>query len=141
MMKKRGQISTEYLIVVGFVGFLVLSVLGIAYYYTNSIRDQIRMNQLQSFGNKIITSAESVYYSGVPSRSTINAYLPDGVSSIIVADREIIFSISTSTGINTLSFRSNVKLRLIGQISMGEGSKRIQMDALEDEVTLTQENS
>jgi len=44
--KKRGQISTEYLIVISFITFVVLGTLGVAMYYSTSITDTIKINQI-----------------------------------------------------------------------------------------------
>jgi uncharacterized protein (UPF0333 family) len=125
--KNRGQISIEYLIVIGFITFLIISLLGVAFYYVGGIRDKIKENQLDGFAQKIVSGAEIVYYAGEPSKLTIKAYLPPGVTDIQVLSREIVFTQSANTGTNILSFKSNVNLT--GAISSGEGVKRIILTA------------
>src|SRR3989344_8898959 len=112
--QKRGQISVEYLIVIGFVVFLVISILGIATYYAASIRDRIKINQLDNFANKVVSNAEVVYFAGEPSKTTVTAHLPGGVESIeFENDNGIIFIvlvISTNSGPTTKAFPSSVPI-------------------------------
>lgn len=133
---KRGQISTEYLIVVGFVVFLVLGILGVAFFYTSVTNDQIKVSQVSNFANKIISSAESVFYAGEPSKLTLTGYLPIGVSSFEIMPNEIVVSISTSSGVTKMSFTSNVPLS--GNISNSDGVKRIEVLAQQDEVLISE---
>lgn len=124
MSNKRGQISTEYLIVVGFVMFLVTSILGVALFYTSNIQDRLKISQLESFADKVISNAEVIYFAGSPSRATITAHLPQGVHSITFQDNEyLVFDIATSSGENTISYKSNVPIS--GSLQPGEGLKRI----------------
>ena len=133
-VKKRGQISTEYLIVVGFVTFLIASVLGLSLFYSSQIKDKIRFNQLQNFANKVISSSEAVFFSGEPSRSTITAYLPSGVNGVNVLANEIVFNVSSSSGFTVISFLSDVPL--YGGVSNSEGVKRILISANLTSITL-----
>jgi len=133
-MFSRGQISTEYLIVIGFVTFLVLGILGVAFFYTSITNDQIKVSQVSNLANKIISSAESVFYAGEPSKLTLTGYLPVGVNYFDIMSNEIVVSISTSSGVTVMSFSSNVPLS--GSVSSYEGVKRIGVLAQDDEVSI-----
>ena len=89
------------------------------------------------FGNyakKIISTAESVFFQGEPSRVTINAYLPSGVQEIKVEGKNLIFNVSTSSGFQFFLYESRVSLE--GNLTKTEGVKKIQIIALEDKVRL-----
>ncbi|MEK6847190.1 MAG: hypothetical protein AABY16_03425 [Nanoarchaeota archaeon] len=137
-MSKRGQISLEYLIVVAFVVFAVIVILGVSLFYTSSAQDQIKLNQLFTFATKITTSAESVYYAGEPSKVTITAFLPDGVQNIEVISNNIVFTIVTSSGTSVIAFESNVPLDSATTILTNEGLKRIVIRAGADRVYVTE---
>ena len=137
-MSKRGQISLEYLIVVAFVVFAVIVILGVSLFYTSSAQDQIKLNQLFTFATKITTSAESVYYAGEPSKVTITAFLPDGVQNIEVISNNIVFTIVTSSGTSVNAFESNVPLDSATTILTNEGLKRIVIRAGADRVYVTE---
>lgn len=126
-MFRRAQISTEYLIIVGFVVFLVISVLGVALFYTSGSQDQIRFSTLEQFANTIVTNAEEVYYAGEPSLRTVDVYMPQGVTSVSVETNALVFNISSGSGLNVVSFPSDVPLG--GSISSSEGLKRLKIVA------------
>lgn len=136
-MRYRGQISFEYLIVISFVVFIVLMILSVALYYITSSRDQIKINQLVTFSNKVISSAESVYYAGEPSKVTITAYLPEGVQSIQILENSFVFSILTSTGNTVIAFPCNVPLDPVIDITLNEGLKRLTILADTNAVHIT----
>lgn len=141
MLKKdRAQISIEYLIIVGFVTFIVISIIGIAFFYSGTMKGKIKENQVTDFANKIILTAESVYYSGYPSKSTINAYLPEAVSEIRIENNELVISYGTSSGQNTISFPSKVPIEenSTASISHSQGLKRIEIKAQSDKVIISQ---
>ncbi len=124
---QRAQISLEYLIVVSFVTLLIIGLLGTAFFYSSRIGDQIRFSNLNRFATTLTTNAEEVYYAGEPSRITVRPYLPPGVSAVTVGDDYILFSVSSQSGVNTISYHSAVPLQ--GSISSPEGIKRIQLIA------------
>jgi hypothetical protein len=138
-MEKRGQISVEYLIVIGFVVFIVISILGVAFLYAAGIQDRIKTNQLENFANKVISSSESVFFAGEPSRVTITAYLPEGVESVSVVDDNgyyLVFNVSTSSGLDVISFSSDVPLDTGTIISVDDGTKRLLIESRASKVLI-----
>jgi len=134
MQTKRGQLSTEYLVIVGFISFLVIGLLAFSLFYTSSVQDSIRMSNLAQFASKVVVNAESVYYAGEPSRVVVIATLPTGVTSIQVLPNEIVFKIETGSGLSVISYSSNVPLQ--GSISSHYGVKRITLEAGESSVII-----
>lgn len=132
---KKGQISTEYLIVVGFIVFVVLLILGAAFLYSSQIGDSMQTRQIEQFANKIISSAESVKYAGEPSKSTISVYLPSRVTGIQIIGKELVIDFTVSSGLNRVSYLSKVQMN--GTILSTSGIKRIRITALQDSVDIT----
>lgn len=120
---KKSQISLEYTIILGFVMFVLIFVLGIAFFYSNTIKDRIKVSQIENFANKIILNAENVFYYGEPSKSTIYVYLPEGVKEITINGKNLIISLQLSSGIERSAFSSNVPIE--GNISVSSGIKKI----------------
>ncbi len=135
MRNKRGQISTEYLIIVAFVTFIVISVLGIATMYTTRVQDTVKFDEIEKSAKKIIYSAETTFYSGSPARSTAEVYFPIGINSITITENLILFNVSSSTGNNVLAFKSSVPIE--GEISPTSGIKIIRIVAEQDKVRIT----
>lgn len=136
--KKTGQVSIEYLIVIGFVTFIIISILGVAFFYYSNIKDKIIMTQLSNYANKIISTAESVFYAGEPSKATITAYLPKNVNQIEIIDNELVFTVYTSSGEDKIGFSSNVPISVLGTLQTSYGLKKIQIEAQSQEAVITQ---
>ncbi len=137
-MGNRGQISLEYLIVVGFVVFVVIVLLGLAIFYTTTARDSMSSNQLNNFANKLLNSAETVYFAGEPSKLTITAYLPEGISSFEILENSLVFNRSTSSGKNVIVYPSKVPLDSLSTFGITEGVKRLEIIATISNVIFTQ---
>ncbi len=139
-MKKRfavkAQVGVEYMIIVGFVTVAIISILGFAYFYSNQIKDQIKANQLESFATQLINSAESVFFSGEPSKTTISLYLPEGVESIVIAPDSIVITTQTSSGKDIQAFRSKVPIS--GTITSTGGIKKLSIEAQASDVLISQ---
>ena len=132
---KKSQVSIEYLIIVGFVTFVLLSILAVAFLYSGTIKDQIKITQLTNFANKVTSSAEAVFYSGKPSKTTITTYLPEGILSASIVENSLLFSIQTSSGVNIISFSSNVPIT--GTLSSTMGIKKVKLEAKQDYVLIS----
>lgn len=136
MVIPRGQISTEYLIVVMFVMFVVIGMVGAGFFYASQTRDSIKFSQLASFAQTLTDSAASVFYAGEPAQITVTPYLPQGVTSIVINNSEILFTVSTSSGVSRISYSSAVPIE--GTLSATEGVKRIRLTALPSGVLIAQ---
>ncbi|MBS3083454.1 hypothetical protein J4423_01475 [Candidatus Pacearchaeota archaeon] len=136
----KGQISLEYIIVVGFVTFAVIVLLGISLFYTHTVQDKIKVNQLSTFAEKIVSSAESVYYAGEPSKITVTAYLPSGVQNFNITFNSLNFAFVTSSGTSTIAFESKVPLLDSNSplLSLNEGTRRLTITAGEDNVNVAE---
>lgn len=133
--ERRAQISTEYLIVVSFVVFVILAVLGIATYYTSKIQDTVKFDEIEKSAKKIIYAAETTFYDGTPAKSTIEIYLPSGISNVTIQDDLIIFNVSSSSGQNLIAFPSSVPIE--GSFSSSPGVKKILVEAQIDKVEIS----
>lgn len=137
---KRAQIGVEYMIVVGFVTFAIMSVIALAFFYSGQIKDRIRLNQMESFATQLINSAESIYWAGEPSKTTVRLFMPDGISNITITSDAtsgaIIITTLVSGGENKRAFTSKVPIQ--GTITPGEGIKKLTLEAKTDHVDITQ---
>ena len=89
-----------------------------------------------SLSNKIINSAESVFFAGEPSQATVTIYMPGNVNKIEFLDKDLIITFSTSSGTSKRAFSSRVELS--GNINPTEGYKKLLIKAEADKVSVTQ---
>ncbi len=127
-MKKRGQVSIEFMAIIGFVTFIALTMLIISQFYQRQVATQVETNQIDHLTRKIIEASESVYYLGEPSKTTIKANMPNHVESININNNEIDFKVKVAGGKTTdISYSS--KVNLTGSISPAPGLKKIIVEA------------
>lgn len=131
----KAQSSLEYLITVGFVTLLVTSVILIAYFYTGIFQDKIKNNQINAFAGKLISSAESIFYAGEPSKTSLELYLPAGVNNITVSGTTLIVNYTTGATQSVRAFDSRVNIT--GAINRSPGVKRLTLEAKSDHVEIS----
>lgn len=136
VVSSQAQSGIEYLMIIGFVTLAVSVVLLLAYFYIGISKDRIRDNQIEVLANKIINSAESVFFAGEPSQATVTIYMPGNVNKIEFLDKDLIITFSTSSGTSKRAFSSRVELS--GNINPTEGYKKLLIKAEADKVSVTQ---
>jgi hypothetical protein len=135
-LKSKSQVGIEYLVIIGFVTFVIISTVILGYFYSNLVQDQIVMNQIESFAGKVISTSETVFYSGSPSRATINVYLPKKVDQIEIIGKELVIRSHIFSGQTVTSYFSNVPLS--GSINPNAGIKKLRISAQDNNVTISQ---
>ncbi len=133
--KRKAQVSFEYIVIMGFVTFVIIGILGVSLIYSNSIKDRIKIIQINNFGNKIVSSAESVFYSGEPSKITIKAYLPENVISIEILENTLFISFHLNSGLTKIGFSSEVQM--VGSLTSSSGLKNIKIEAEDENVVIS----
>jgi hypothetical protein len=125
--QKKGQISIEYMAVVGMVTLIVLVMFALSQYYLGEIRTTVNSNQVDQIGKLIVENAETVYYHGEPSKVTLSVQMPKGVQSITIYENEITFTITRRGGDVDIYYPSTVPLQ--GNISTTHGPRNIEIEA------------
>jgi uncharacterized protein (UPF0333 family) len=95
-MKKRGgkgQSSIEMLIILGFVVVILVPLIAIYYSQAKDATEQIIMHQADRIAKQVTDNAETVYYLGAPSKTTLHVYMPEKVENISIANNELVFTI------------------------------------------------
>jgi len=138
--KKRAQSSMELLILMGFLTFVIIGIMGVGYFYSNTINDRIKSNEINNFAIKITSTAETVFYSGEPSKSTILAHLPENVKDIEIINNTLIITYNLATGENQGAFQSNVPIieNSLSQLTTSSGIKNIVIIANQTHAIISQ---
>jgi uncharacterized protein (UPF0333 family) len=137
MQKKRGQTSMEFLILFGFVFLMIIPLVVIFYTQSYETKDALNSNQIRNVETKIADKAESVYYLGEPSKSTLKAYFPDNVVNITIRGREIMFFYRTNS--NTIQeILVTAPVNMTGNLSILSGIHYIIIQNRGDLVSITE---
>lgn len=133
-MIKKAQIGIEYIIMFSFLSFVLIVIVSIAFFYSFGIKDELKITQVSNYANKIVSTAETVFYYGNPSKATIRVYLPDGVQAIEATDEGLIIETQLNSGISKNLYSSVIPLE--GNVSISPGIHIIVITAYDTKVTV-----
>lgn len=127
MRKRRAQVSMEFMMITGFVLAILIPLSVVYYEHLNTMTTEVKGTQLSRLAEDITSKAEEVYYLGPPSKVTISAYIPSGVSEIKIYSSEVDFKLKTKSGITDIF--STSKVNLTGSINPSNGVHKIIIEA------------
>lgn len=105
------QSSLEYLLVVALTFAIIIPTTYLFYSYSKESSQQITDAQITNLGKSIVDSAETMFYSGQGSKSTLDINVPDNVMSAVIIDgKELVFNVTTSYGVSEIVFFSSVNI-------------------------------
>ncbi len=99
MRYSRGQITTEYVIIVGFMLIILLVLWAQTTFTISSTTADLRVSYAKHAVTKISEAADAVYVQGPPAKFSIYITMPDNVASANVTGREISISVYTYGGV------------------------------------------
>jgi len=143
-----GQASMEYLIVVGIAFLVMIPATYFFFSFSKESGQEISTSQLDSIGREMVETAESLFYGGSGSKTTMRLSIPEGVQHALIVDqRELVFNVSTAIGHSELVFFSRVNLTSaqgcgVGSCSIPQlasaGTKQVRLTALNSSVLIEQ---
>jgi len=126
--KKEAQISMEYMLLIGFVTVITIPLIIVYFTFTQQSGDEIRSMQVLEISKKIVDAAESVYYLGEPSQTTLRVNIPSNIVDInLSSGKEIIFKIKTGSGI--VDIVQSTSVNITGSLPTNKSTYRITMIA------------
>jgi hypothetical protein len=123
---KKSQASIEFLVIFGFVFLMMIPLIAIFFDQTNVVQDTIAENQLRNLAIKIADKAETIYYTGGSSKTTVKAFLPDGITSFNISSRTINIQYTTKEGLPHNIVVSTL-VNITGNVSVNSGIHNIEI--------------
>jgi len=126
-MEKRGQVAIEYVTILGFVLVTTLVMTFVFTAHTGTLNDAVAGHQIERIGEKIVDTAEAMYFIGAPSRTTLKLYFPPGILNATVSGQELVFFVQTSRGHDEIVKYSQVNIT--GTVPTTAGIHYVQVEA------------
>ncbi len=123
---KKGQVATEYLLLIGVAFFVVIPIF---YYALTNSSESIRMNEASNFVETIARTANVVYALGPGSQDYIEVTMPGGVESVSFERNEIILKIKIFGDVSDVFAES--KANLTGTLLVSDGVRHVYIRALD----------
>ena len=135
-MQSQGQISVEYMVIIGFVTVITIPLVIIYQSIVQESNEEISSYQIRHIAKKIVDESQTVYYLGEPSQSTIKINMP---GNIVLANLsygyELVFKIKTKTGKSDIVLNSAVNIT--GSLPTSQGLYTLTIKAKEDHVEVS----
>ena len=119
--------------ITGIALFILIPIIFVFYSYSQGTTWGISTSRINNIGNSIVTSAESVYYLGEPSRITIRETMPRGIKNLTILydpdehNSELVFLLEDRS---EMPFSSNVNITgKFNQSDFTEGMKEIEIES------------
>ncbi|MEM4260437.1 MAG: hypothetical protein QXG00_04330 [Candidatus Woesearchaeota archaeon] len=94
LIRKKSQISMEYMTIAGFAFLMSFPLIIIFYNHVNDFNTDVSYTQMDRIGVEIINAADTVYYMGAPSQLSLRLYFPQNVQSITFRDNYMYINLS-----------------------------------------------
>ena len=109
------QVSLEYILIVALTFAIIIPTTYFFYNYSKESSQEIIDAQITKLGRGIIDSAETIFYSGIGSKTALDLNIPDNINDVLIIDgRELVFNLTTSSGNSEIVFFSSVNLTTEG---------------------------
>ena len=142
LRKKEAQISVEYMFLIGFATIITLPLIIIYQSFVQESNDEITSLQIVQIAKKVVDAAESVYYLGEPSQTTLRVNIPGNIvtvdlekGSLETGYYEVIFNIRTKSGI--VEIVQNSVVNITGSLPINKGTYTITVKAMSDYVNVS----
>ena len=141
-MERKGQAAFEYMLVALVIGAMILPAAYLFFRYSQSSADQIDKAQLDQLGRNIVATAERVYFQGPPSRTELEARMPQNVLNVSVignwntGTQELVMIVGGPNGVAEFPYPSKVNINgsfngSLNEITVGAGIKKVEIEAYE----------
>ncbi|MFH1636825.1 MAG: class III signal peptide-containing protein [Candidatus Woesearchaeota archaeon] len=125
-MGKRGQISMEYIML---LGVLILALIPLFYYSYDKINYEIKINLANDAVSSLAKAADIVYSLGPGAKRYVEITIPRGVINSYINGTEIVLILSGRAGENHIHATSIATLS--GSLPNASGTYRIPLEALD----------
>lgn len=131
----KAQVAMEYLGIFSLTFFMTLVLIIIFTTQANNIQTDITNAQIDRVANEIGDAVNEVYFMGEPAQKTIRLQFPDGIQTIEVQTRQIIFNISTAD--LTYQYVKEVETNITGSLQTFEGTHAVVVKAQGNQVVIS----
>ena len=133
--KKEAQVSVEYMMIIGFATIITIPLIIIYYTFTQESGDEINSVQILQIAKKIVDAAESVYYLGEPSQTTLRVNIPNNVILANLSNYEVVFRLKTKSG--EVDIVQNSAVNITGSLPTNKSTYLITVEAKSNYVNIS----
>ncbi|MBI2673403.1 hypothetical protein HYX19_04025 [Candidatus Woesearchaeota archaeon] len=131
MLYKRGQISYEYVMLVGVILVVMIPLFYVSF---SKLSDTVRVNQAEEAVSVLAKTADTVYSLGPGSKSYVWITVPSGAVSTSISNNELLLRLSIFGSIS--DFHANTKANISGSFPSSQGSYKMSATMLDNGIVV-----
>lgn len=135
MSRGKGQISVEYMMIIGFVTVITIPLIIIYQTFNEDSNAEINSAQVEQVAKNVVDTSESMFYLGEPSQTSIKVNIPDGVKAVKVGNNEIAFNLTVGSG--TAEIVRTSAVNITGSLPSEKGTYTITIKAYSNNVSIS----
>jgi hypothetical protein len=110
----RGQVSIEYMIILGLTLAAIIPAVFFIYNYVQSSNEDVIKTQINNIGKNIVDQAAEVYALGAGNRATVRMNVPEEVKNITLSEgKELAVRYAAKSGLGESVFFSDIPMRVL----------------------------
>ena len=130
--RKKAQVSIEYMLIIGFVTVITIPLIIIYHSFIQDSNDEISSTQINQVAKKVVDAAESVYYLGEPSQTTLKVNIPNQIVLANLSNYEVLLRIRTQSG--NADIVRNSAVNITGSFPLNKGTYTLTIKAKSNHV-------
>jgi hypothetical protein len=139
IVKRKAQISMEYLSIAGFAFLMTMPLIIVFYTQLADFNTDVSYTQMDRIAEEIVNAADSVYYMGPPSQITLKMYFPKNIKNIAFLDHYVYVNVSVNGGIRPLNVEKYRSMgNLTGTLPVHPGIHYIQIQANAENISISE---
>ena len=131
----RGQAAIDYFSIVVIALMILIPLSLYVNQLLNNYRDDTRISLAKDAAEKLAENADWVFSQGPPARVSLLVRIPDGIESVSLENKTILFKVRTSAGISDVYH--NTVANLTGSLPTKGGEYRISLTAMDNYVNIS----
>lgn len=132
----RGQVSIEYVMVIGFAMLLLIPIILIFFIETTDLNDSVNTNMAREASRSMIEHAELVYFMGAPSFIEVTINFPENINTVTITGDQVTFNIETQAGDSDVFEVGTVNIT--GSVGTYSGKHNLRIQATGNQVNISE---
>jgi uncharacterized protein (UPF0333 family) len=134
---KKGQVALEYLMIFSLSVAMTIPLIILFITQSSYLQADISQSQIEKISFELESAAKEVYFLGEPSQKTVELVFPQGIQSVTVESRALVFNVSLAG--EFFNIYTDFPMNITGSIRSGDGLHVIAVQATSTGVQFTEQ--
>jgi hypothetical protein len=131
----KAQVAIEYLTIISIAFIILIPLILYVNDLLNNYNDDTKISLAKNTVKKLGENIDWIYSQGQPARTTLEIYIPDGITNVSLANKTILLKIKTLAGTSDIFYETVPSLN--GSIPTTKGYYMVTLVSYENYVNIS----